>query len=65
VAAAFLDRGLADRLEIFTAPMVLGAAGHGSIDALAALTLDEAPRFSRISIRKLGSDLLESYAARA
>jgi diaminohydroxyphosphoribosylaminopyrimidine deaminase/5-amino-6-(5-phosphoribosylamino)uracil reductase len=65
VAAAFLDRGLADRLEIFTAPIVLGAAGHGAIDALAALALDEAPKFSRISIRKLGSDVLESFAARA
>jgi diaminohydroxyphosphoribosylaminopyrimidine deaminase / 5-amino-6-(5-phosphoribosylamino)uracil reductase len=65
VAAAFLDRGFADRLEIFTAPMVLGAAGHGAIDALAALALDEVPRFTRISIRKLGSDVLESFDARA
>jgi diaminohydroxyphosphoribosylaminopyrimidine deaminase/5-amino-6-(5-phosphoribosylamino)uracil reductase len=65
VHAAFLDRGLADRLEIFTAPIVLGAAGHGAIDALAALTLDEAPRFERITRRKLGPDLLESFAAKA
>ena len=27
VHAAFLDRGFADRLEIFSAPMTLGAAG--------------------------------------
>ena len=65
VHAAFLDRGLVDRLEIFTAPIVLGAAGHGAIDALAALTLEEAPRFERITRRKLGADLLESFAARA
>jgi diaminohydroxyphosphoribosylaminopyrimidine deaminase / 5-amino-6-(5-phosphoribosylamino)uracil reductase len=65
VHAAFLDRGLADRLEIFTAPMVLGAAGHSSIDALAALSLPEAPRFRRISQRKLGIDLLESFVAKA
>lgn len=65
VAAAFLDRGLADCLEIFTAPLVLGAAGHGAIAALAAQSLDEASKFRRISIRKLGSDVLETFDARA
>jgi len=65
VHAAFLDRGLADRLEIFTAPIALGAAGHSAVDALAALTLDEAPRFHRASSRTLGADLLESFVARA
>ena len=65
VHAAFLDRGLADRLEIFTAPITLGAAGRNSIDALAALTLQEAPRFRRLSQRQVGIDLLESYAAKA
>jgi len=65
VHAAFLDRGLADRLEIFTAPIVFGAAGHGAIDALAALTFEEAPRFRRISQRQVGIDLLESYVAKA
>jgi diaminohydroxyphosphoribosylaminopyrimidine deaminase/5-amino-6-(5-phosphoribosylamino)uracil reductase len=65
VHAAFLDRSLADRLEIFTAPIVFGAAGHGSIDALAALTLEEAPRFRRIAQRQVGNDLLESYVAKA
>lgn len=65
VHAAFLDRDLADRLEIFTAPITLGAAGRNSIDALAALTLQEAPRFQRVSQRQLGIDLLESYVAKA
>ena len=65
VHAAFLDRGLADRLEIFTAPIVFGAAGHAAIDALAALTVEEAPRFQCISRRQVGIDLLESYAAKA
>jgi len=65
VHAAFLDRGLADRLEIFTAPTVLGDAGHGAIDALAALTLGEAPKFTRTGSRQLGPDLLESYVRRA
>ncbi len=65
VHSAFLDRGLADRLEIFTAPITLGAAGHSAIDALAALTLAEAPRFHRASRRMLGPDLLESFVAKA
>jgi diaminohydroxyphosphoribosylaminopyrimidine deaminase/5-amino-6-(5-phosphoribosylamino)uracil reductase len=65
VHAAFLDRGLADRLEIFTAPITLGEAGHSAIDALAALTLDEAARFHRVAERRLGPDLLESFVAKA
>jgi diaminohydroxyphosphoribosylaminopyrimidine deaminase/5-amino-6-(5-phosphoribosylamino)uracil reductase len=65
VHAAFLDLGAADRLEIFTAPTALGESGQGSIDALAALTLGEAPKFTRTGSRQLGSDLLESYARKA
>jgi diaminohydroxyphosphoribosylaminopyrimidine deaminase/5-amino-6-(5-phosphoribosylamino)uracil reductase len=65
VHAAFLDRGFADRLEIFTAPITLGAAGHDAVDSLAALTLGEAPKFTRTGSRKLGPDLLESYARKA
>jgi diaminohydroxyphosphoribosylaminopyrimidine deaminase/5-amino-6-(5-phosphoribosylamino)uracil reductase len=65
VHAAFLDRGLADRLEIFRAPVVLGASGRSAVDALAALDLDEASRFVSLSTRMLGPDLLETFAARA
>ena len=61
VHAAFLDRGLADRLEIFHSPLVLGAAGHDGIDSLAALTLGEAPRFCPTGRRSFGPDLLESF----
>ena len=61
VHAAFLDRGLADRLEIFRSPLVLGAAGHDGIDSLAALTLGEAPRFRFVGRRSFGPDLLESF----
>jgi len=61
VHAAFLDRGLADRLEVFRAPLLLGAAGHDGIDSLAALTLGEAPRFRSVARRGLGADLLESF----
>jgi diaminohydroxyphosphoribosylaminopyrimidine deaminase / 5-amino-6-(5-phosphoribosylamino)uracil reductase len=63
VHASFIDRGLVDRLEIIRAPLMLGAAGHPAIDSLAALGLDEAPRFIRTCTRRLGSDLLESFRA--
>ncbi len=62
VHATFLDRGLADRLEVFTAPMVLGEAGHSGIESLAAYSLGEAPRLRRIARRRFGPDLLESFA---
>jgi diaminohydroxyphosphoribosylaminopyrimidine deaminase/5-amino-6-(5-phosphoribosylamino)uracil reductase len=64
VHAAFLDRGFADRLEIFRAPIVLGASGRDGIDALAALDLDEASRFVSLGRRAFGPDMLESFAAR-
>lgn len=65
VHASFLDRRLVDRMEVFHAPAVLGGAGRASIDALAALDLDETPRFERTGRRVLGPDLLESFAAKA
>ena len=65
VHASFLNRGLADRLEVFTAPRLLGSAGQGSVGALAALALGDAPGFKRVASRGFGPDLLESYAATA
>jgi len=65
VHAAFIDRGLADRLEVFRAPIVLGGSGRNAVDALAALDLDEASRFVPAGHRALGPDMLESFAARA
>jgi diaminohydroxyphosphoribosylaminopyrimidine deaminase/5-amino-6-(5-phosphoribosylamino)uracil reductase len=65
VHATFLDRGFADRLEVFQAPITLGAAGHPAIEALAALSLDESPRFVPMNSRRFGTDLLESFRARA
>jgi diaminohydroxyphosphoribosylaminopyrimidine deaminase/5-amino-6-(5-phosphoribosylamino)uracil reductase len=64
VHAAFLDRGFADRLEVFRSPMLLGDAGHAAIDALAAFTLDEAPQFKCIGRHPMGLDLLESFVVR-
>ena len=61
VHAAFLDRDLADRLEVFTSPILLGSAGQGAVESLAALTLGEAPRFRPLARRSLGADVLVSY----
>lgn len=65
VHASFLDRGLVDRIEIFSAPSLLGGAGQAAVGALAALGLDEVPRFVRTERRLLGADLLESFTAAA
>lgn len=63
VHASFLDRGYADRLELFRGSLVLGASGFPAIDALAAFSLEEAPRFASTGTRQLGTDLLESFEA--
>jgi diaminohydroxyphosphoribosylaminopyrimidine deaminase / 5-amino-6-(5-phosphoribosylamino)uracil reductase len=61
VAASFVNRNLADRLELFQAPMILGGGGIDGIDALSALSLQEAPRFTLDEQRRLGLDVLSRY----
>jgi diaminohydroxyphosphoribosylaminopyrimidine deaminase/5-amino-6-(5-phosphoribosylamino)uracil reductase len=63
--AGFLDRDLADRIELFTAPIVLGSAARDSAAALRATSLEEAPSFRRVARLMLGPDLLESFARKA
>jgi diaminohydroxyphosphoribosylaminopyrimidine deaminase/5-amino-6-(5-phosphoribosylamino)uracil reductase len=62
VHAALLNASMADRLEVFSAPIILGAAGYGSVEALAALSLNEAPQFVMTARKSFGPDLLVSYA---
>jgi len=65
IHASFLDRGFADRLEIFSAPVVLGGKARAAIDALRERGLGEMPRFRRTGAHRLGADVLESFAAGA
>jgi diaminohydroxyphosphoribosylaminopyrimidine deaminase/5-amino-6-(5-phosphoribosylamino)uracil reductase len=55
----FLHEGLADRLEIFTAPIKVGQGGASPL--LSNLNIG----YVRTGRRKLGPDLLESYAVTA
>lgn len=64
VHASFLDRGFADRLEVFSAPIVLGGSGRPAIDSLSVLSLCAAPQFRITAKRSFGPDLLVSYARR-
>jgi diaminohydroxyphosphoribosylaminopyrimidine deaminase / 5-amino-6-(5-phosphoribosylamino)uracil reductase len=56
VLGAFAD--VADRLELFTAPIVLGPLAGGDISALSL-------NFLRVNTRALGIDTLESFVRRA
>jgi diaminohydroxyphosphoribosylaminopyrimidine deaminase/5-amino-6-(5-phosphoribosylamino)uracil reductase len=56
VARAFAD--VADRLELFTAPQMLGGDAGGDMSALPL-------NFLRVNKRLLGTDMLESYVRRA
>jgi diaminohydroxyphosphoribosylaminopyrimidine deaminase/5-amino-6-(5-phosphoribosylamino)uracil reductase len=62
VHASFLNAAKADRLAVFSAPIVLGGAGLSAVDALAALSLSEAPQFVMTARQSFGPDLLVSYA---
>jgi diaminohydroxyphosphoribosylaminopyrimidine deaminase/5-amino-6-(5-phosphoribosylamino)uracil reductase len=65
VHASFLSGGLADRMEVFTAPIVLGGDARAAAAATGLSDLARAPRFERVATRRLGPDLLESFARKA
>lgn len=61
LAAAFVRAGLADRLEWFRAPILLGADGRPAMGPLGLERLALAPHFVRTRCEPLGPDLWESY----
>ena len=65
VHASLLSCELVDRMEVFTAPLVLGGDARPAAAAMALSDLAQAPRFERVASRRLGPDLLESFARKA
>lgn len=57
VIGAFTDADLIDEVEVYIAPMVLGA-GASSVDRPMVTTLADARRFATASVEKLGDDVL-------
>lgn len=64
LAASALREGVVDRIEWFRAPIVLGEEGKAAIGALKVDQLADAPAWTRVAFRELGSDLWESYERR-
>ena len=61
VAASFLAADVVDAIEWFRAPVVLGGDGRPAIADMGVTTLAAAPRFERVAVEELGSDLWERY----
>jgi diaminohydroxyphosphoribosylaminopyrimidine deaminase/5-amino-6-(5-phosphoribosylamino)uracil reductase len=65
IHSTFLSGGLADRLELFTAPIMLGDDARGAAAAIGVAALREAPHFERTGLQRFGPDLLESFVRKA
>ncbi|WP_425514339.1 bifunctional diaminohydroxyphosphoribosylaminopyrimidine deaminase/5-amino-6-(5-phosphoribosylamino)uracil reductase RibD [Azospirillum soli] len=64
LAASLLRAGLADRLEWFRASSVMGGDGLPAVHGFGVDALDQMARFTRVSVRQAGEDLVESYVKR-
>lgn len=63
-AAALLQAGVVDRIEVFGAGITLGADGRAGLGALGLSRLADAPRFELTGVRACGSDAWQSWQAR-
>jgi diaminohydroxyphosphoribosylaminopyrimidine deaminase/5-amino-6-(5-phosphoribosylamino)uracil reductase len=61
VAAAFLKAGLVDRLTTYQAGLLMGADSRSAVAPLGLEKLDFAPRFTLVSSRPLGGDVVETW----
>lgn len=60
VAGRFVAAGLVDRVQMYQAPVVLGA-GKAAIEDAGIATLSQALRLRRVSVEELGPDLLVTF----
>ncbi|MBW3602902.1 MAG: bifunctional diaminohydroxyphosphoribosylaminopyrimidine deaminase/5-amino-6-(5-phosphoribosylamino)uracil reductase RibD [Actinobacteria bacterium] len=56
VATSFLVAGLADKLVVHVAPLLLGAGGRSMVDAGVVATVAGAPRFRLATAERVGDD---------
>lgn len=61
VAAAFLRAGLIDRIEWFTAPILIGGDGLPAVAALGLADMAGAPRYRVHATEPIGDDVLTTY----
>lgn len=61
LAAGLLRDGLVDRLAWFHAPCVIGGDGFPAAQAFGIQKLSDMPRFTPVSARRLGPDMLTSF----
>lgn len=61
VAAAFLTAGLVDRITTYQAGLLMGADSRSAVGPLGLARLDSAARFSLVSSRHVGGDIVESW----
>ena len=61
IAATFLKAGLVDRLSVYRGGLVMGADSRSAVAKLGLAGLDFAPRFSLVSARVVGGDMLETW----
>ena len=60
VFSSFLRQGFWDRLYVFQAPLILGS-GIGPFDGIKKEKLNEAFRLERVSLRRVGQDVLFKF----
>ncbi len=63
IAASFIKAGLVDRIVWFRAPTSIGSEGIAAVAKLGVTVMANAVRWRRIDSRRLGDDLMETYAA--
>ena len=57
LAAALLRRSLVDEIHWYLAPMLIGGDGRAALGPLGVESLEQAPRLTDLSIRRVGPDL--------